>query len=144
MGYTIIIGEYKCEIRHEGTEGEYKRITAELVSLPNAPAYGSPTDYLNERYSSYSAWSGFNEFVGLPLSLTIPEHPGWRPITVEIQNAINLAHSKFKNKYPQAIAKMTEDGSNPEYNYQLARLEWLKFWVDWSLLNCKSPIICNS
>ncbi len=31
-----------------------------------------------------------------------------------------------------------------EENDYATRLEWLKYWVDWSLENCDKPVFCNT
>lgn len=137
MGYSITIGEY-----YTYKEDGRNWADAHTVTLPNAPAYNEPTDYTNERWPSYTAWSDFSDFVGLPLYKTIGKHPGWLSVTKKLKSEIDEAYSNFMVKYPNAIARMG-DKDKPE-NYQLARLTWLKFWVDWALENCKKPIIYNS
>lgn len=130
MSYTLQIGEYQPNIQ-DGIEmpGVIK------MELPNAPADGSPTDYTNERWPSYSAWHEFMVATGLhPLFnsrngqlMNKNNHPGYAIITKQHQRIIHVAYTKI-NSLP-----MEHRG----------RLEWLKFWVDWALDNCKKPVFVN-
>ena len=58
MGYTLKIGELDIEFDQDE---DYPAIflSAKLVSHPDAPAYGEPTDYENQRWPSYTSWSEF-------------------------------------------------------------------------------------
>ena len=51
MGYTIAIGELETVTESDG----YKHKYVKTVTLDNAPAYGEPTDHMNERWPSYSS-----------------------------------------------------------------------------------------
>jgi len=129
MGFTFKIGEltsYKeeNETYYDATE----------VTLDNAPADGSPTDHTNARWPSYTAWAEFTAATNLQLLFghkigeLIPEHPGYAILTKRHQVMINTAYAR-KNKIDE------------EHH---GRLEWLKFWVDWALANCKQPAFVNS
>lgn len=134
MGYSITIGE-----RYFYQDGDQKFTDAKDVTLENAPAYNEPTDFTNSRWPSYSAWADFSRFIGLPLYKTIGNHPGYVSVTEELKLEVDLCYEQLKQKYPNAIPGMGD--KEPECNYQLARLTWLKFWIDWTLQNCKYPII---
>ena len=149
MGYTIVIGEMETE-----NDLMYNtiQITAKLHRLENAPAFGEPTDCENQRWPSYTAWSDFCDFVGLrrlfyddDMGLFRP-HPGAAPLHVGIKKQIDKAYDDFMEKYPGTTPAFNHenDPDFPDEKYQLCRLEWLKFWVDWALENCKNPIITNS
>lgn len=60
MGYTLTIGEAEIEY-----DEDVARIRAQGMKLDDAPADGTPTDYTNSRWPSYSAWADFCRAVGL-------------------------------------------------------------------------------
>ena len=77
----------------------------------------------------------YNESYGL-----LSNHPGSVHLQESHKDIIDKAISDYKIKYPTAVAKM----ELPEENSHLARLEWLKYWFDWSLKNCKTPTFKNT
>jgi len=146
MGYTLKIGEAIIDF-----DLEFNTVSVNVkdVKLDNAPAFGEPTDYENERWPSYIAWGEFmrnsntefifkNEEDGL-----LREHPGVFPIKVEHQIEINNAYHVFKAKYPNAKAEFSGENT-PTEDGVLCRLEWLKFWIDWTMENCENPVFYNS
>lgn len=141
MGYSLIIGEHIVEQAED-----YTHQTAQVVSLPTAPAFGEPTDYTNQRWPSYTGWREFSEFCELlPLMFDrsdslIAEHPGYTVLTKEHKEEIDEAYKRFYDLYPNAVATFKSDKLVDHY---ACRLEWLKFWVDWALENCKNPVFMN-
>ncbi len=153
MGYTLRIGELKTSIDEDGLYS-YIRNEAKLVSLDNAPAFGEPTDYENSRWPSYTTWSKFCKFVNLEDLFYHKEygllrsHPGCVPLVKEHKEIIDDAYEKFYEAYPNCEPgfSQNEDDSDdwPDENAHGARLEWLKFWIDWALDgNCKNPVFYN-
>lgn len=122
MGFNITIGELE---RPKVRDGYY---SAKKVRLENAPADGVPTDYTNQRWPSYTAWGDFCEAIDINERLMINDHPGFMPVNFILQQAVDKAYAKIK--------------SLPEEHQP--RLEWLKFWVDWAMKNCKVPAIVNT
>lgn len=159
MGYSLTIGELKHEITDDKLETEIYSY-AEDVTLPNSPSYGEPTDYTNSRWPSYTSWGMAMEFVGLNDFMynkktgLLRDHPGCVPLVKEHKEIIDKAHIDFYKKYPNCKPGFSpklndrlgiyEDSEWPEENMWAVRLEWLKFWVDWSLENCKVPVFHNT
>lgn len=152
MGYSLTIGELKISIQGKGLQS-YLDYDAEEVSLDNGPAYGEPTDNTNSRWPSYTSWGDSMDFLGLRKfsNAVLAEHPGVVPLTQEHKKEIDEAYERFYAKYPNAKAGYSpnsdgfrEDENWPEENGYAVRLEWLKFWVDWALENCKVPVFANS
>lgn len=155
MGYNLTIGNACLEFQREDS---YLTISAERVDLPNAPAFGEPTDNSNMRWPSYTSWGNVMREIGLynlmdkeNENCLIPEHPGHCVLNAEIKKEIDIAYDAFYKKYPNCKAgyspKSTdfyEDPDWPSENSTAVRLEWLKFWVDWALENCVIPIFHNS
>lgn len=54
MGYNLTIGEAVLS-----WDEDYVCVDAQDVTLPNAPAFGDPTDHTNSRWPSYSVWADF-------------------------------------------------------------------------------------
>lgn len=158
MGYTLKIGQLVTTIEIEGLES-YIYNDVEGVKLDNAPAFNEPTDYTNARWPSYISWSEAMRFVGLYDLMfnretgLIRDHPGCVPLVKEHKEIIDKAYEDFYKKYLNAEAgyspKLKEDewAEDPDWpieNTWATRLEWLKYWVDWSLLNCTKPVFYNS
>lgn len=159
MGYTLTIGQLKTTIEGEGLD-TYVHHTVESVTLDEAPAFNEPTDYTNSRWPSYGAWHDAMRFVGLHEMMfneddgLLASHPGCVYLTKEHKAVIDKAHKDFYEKYPNCKAgfppkiseenKIYEDMEWPTENNHAVRLEWLKFWVDWALLNCTQPVFKNS
>ena len=159
MGYTLEIGELKTSIDYEGLESTIRN-SAKGVSLKDAPAFGELTDNSNSRWPSYTAWHNFARFADLEDFFysketgLLREHPGCFPLVKEHKEIIDKAYTNFYKKYPNAKAGYSskvnekegifEDKNWPEENAYAVRLEWLKFWVDWALINCKNPVFYNS
>ena len=157
MGYTLTIGQLEKFVNEDE---DYKYDTAEDVKLENAPAFGEPTDYTNSRWPSYTAWHNFTRFVELEDLFynkdtgLIRNHPGCVKLTQEHKKEIDQAYQNFYQKYPDCEPGYSpkvnvnngiyEDKSWPEEKTWAIRLEWLKFWVDWSLENCSDPVFYNS
>lgn len=149
MGYSIDIGQ-----RKKGTT------EVEPVTLPEAPAFNEPTDHTNSRWPSYTAWSNAMDFVGLSEVMfnkkdgLMRSHPGTFPIRKKHKKAIDKAYKEFYEKYPNCQAGYSpkidmangvyDDLTWPDENQWATRLEWLKFWVDWSLENCTKPVFANT
>ena len=144
MGYNITIGNAKP---HHDTEDGILSASWRVEDVKNdaAPAFGEPTDFTNSRWPSYTAWADtcralglhdlfFKEYEGL-----MAEHPGCKLLLpehlVQIEGALNVRKAKNGGK-----AAGFEDGQD----YDLARGEWLLYWVKWALDNCETPAIENT
>jgi hypothetical protein len=158
MGYDITIGQYK---RTSYTEDGIRRYLDGAIHARHetAPAFGEPTDYENQRWPSYGSWNKVLEAIGLKDLFRNPEtglmrkHPGCVKLTIEHKKAIDEAYANFYAKHPDCkpgySKKQTEDpfGVDPDWpkeNAYAVRLEWIKYWVDWALENCKQPVIVNT
>lgn len=158
MGYTLSIGQL-IKITDICENAVYQLYETEEVKLDSAPAFGEPTDYTNQRWPSYSSWASAMHFVGLYNFMLndktgiLKEHPGFVRLKSLHKKIIDRAYKKFYRKYPNAKAGYgdkenelfaEEDANFPKENRYAVRLEWLKFWVDWALLNCSEPVFQNS
>ena len=120
MAYSITIGEFKGE-----SDGFPQ---AETVEHENAPADGVPTDRTNQRWPSYSGWADFVDDTGLSglFAELMPGHPGFCKIERRHLDAINAVDTTALPKH------------------HAVRMVWLKYWMDWALVNCKNPVIINT
>lgn len=158
MGYTLRIGELKTNIECYGLETLIVN-SAEPVEDENAPAFGEPTDNTNSRWPSYTAWHDAMRFLGLyelmydKYTGLIRNHPGCVPLVKEHKEIIDKAYQEFYQKYPNCKAGYSpkineddgiyEDKEWPIENNYATRLEWIKYWFDWSLENCECPVFYN-
>lgn len=115
MGYTLRIGD--------NVNGKI-----EVVRHSEAPAFGEPTDYTNERWPSYTAWWGFVRACGLDAMFTslLDPHPGINALTPDHLRALEAVDMKRLDEWCQN------------------RLTWLLYWTRWALANCNKPAISNS
>lgn len=134
MGYTLRIGELSVEYVND--EGEPRiNLSALPIRRDDAPAFGEPTDYENQRWPSYSGWSEFAEDFGLyslffgvegPGSrgsqdrvrddALIANHPGCVPLTERHRREINDALARWKEKHPDArptFGRPPPEGTHP-------------------------------
>lgn len=169
MGYTITIGELTAEV-----SDEWVRLGARGVSLPDAPAFGEPTDHENQRWPSYTGWADFCRDAGIEelfygmgwsgperryaecsegFHREVPllrEHPGAFPITVKDADYVSAAKAAFMAANPGKVAGFPMDDygdiieGKEAYSATLARLEWLDFWMRWAVENCEKPVVANS
>lgn len=148
MGYTITIGQLEvCKSPDDGLDCSCLTFSAEGVNHENAPAFGEPTDYTNERWPSYTGWSDFLIDAGLyevffyDNGHLIGGHPGIRLVTREMKVRVDTALEAFQKENPGLEAKFVE---GTRAGGTLCRLTWLKYWIDWAIDNCETPVIANS
>lgn len=147
MGYHIAIGNAVPEFSKDYGE-LYACWVVKGTSNEDAPNF--PGDILtkngNIRMPSYSGWSDFCEKVGLHELFfdkhegLFQQHPGCIMITQEHYQTVADALEEYQKhaKRPPGF----DDFGN--YDYNLARLMWLEYWVNWALENCETPAIYNS
>lgn len=152
MGYSLTIGEAVLgKIGDDEWGAGYVYVTAEEVHHDDAPAFGEPTDYKNERWPSYSSWADFADFAGLTDILFDPTspgnirggHPGHFLITEKFKADVDAAMERYMKKYPDAVPTY-KDFENRRHDGELCRFVWLQYWTDWALENCKNPIFLNT
>jgi hypothetical protein len=101
------------------------------------------------------------EWNGVTRSPLIETHPGSTPVTKEHLEFVKSKLAEYKSRFPDHIAKFRppkpgakpifgneyreEDyDSNPIYDANLCRAEWLIYWLQWAIDNCKQPVFVNS
>jgi len=162
MGYTLVIGEkyidqnrVKDYIEEDFEEEEaiLRSVDAKLEKNDNAPSFGEPTDYENQRWPSYNSWYACISLSGLEDLFYFQKnlkggHPGFFTITENWLGKLNTKIKEFKNKYPNCQATYDEKhpcnhitlpykrtyGQIEDYpiNSILCRLEWLSFWCNYA------------
>ncbi len=130
MGYNLTIGE--AEFDEDG------RVCGAVdVHLDDAPAFGEPTDYTNQRWPSYTAWADFHNQLGISdlMRELMPSHPGYALISAaqvavieEKLEAYKIAHTWHEDEWEGIVNRAT----------------WMIFWMKWAIDNCKHPIFYNS
>jgi len=162
MGYNITIGNAIPEFSKE--DGElYACWVVEGACSNDAPTF--PNDLMtgntNSRSPSYTGWNDFCEESGLydlfyrKWEGLIYNHPGCVPITQEHYQEVYNALERRKNKAtkpPGFCCDSQWDKENKvwvtqdedKYDYILARLMWLEYWMKWALENCETPAIQNT
>lgn len=162
MWYTLKIWE--AEIFADKEES-YMCIEVKLEKHDNAPAFWEPTDFENQRWPWYCAWTDFCKFVWIHEMMFCKEK--WLIINHPWEEMLNNSHLKqvkeaiknLKEKYPKVKPVFTDidkwffnlkDFSEVEKDnlkiacWYLCRLVWLEYWIDNSLKNHKIPTFKNT
>lgn len=163
MGYSLTIGEAVIE-----TSDERIKIAAKGAHLPEAPAFGEPTDHTSARWPSYTAWHDFARAAGIHELFygqgwdrdlrgyrecsegfhreggMLAEHPGAALITKADADYVSAARAKFIADHPGVISGFADDAVEMDPRATLARLEWLDFWFRWAVENCANPVLENT
>lgn len=167
MSFDIYIGEAVINNLTDNYSNELD-VCFEVkgTSLPDAPNFRGDTMTRNgnSRHPGYSQWSDFLQGVGLydlffnKEDGLMRKHPGCFKLNEshlkEVKEALKSYKEKNPNKNPglcecESCAKKHHlfkgDGlpHDDSLDYPLARLEWLVFWMDWTLKNCTIPAIFN-
>lgn len=104
----------------------------------NAPADGVPTDYTNERWPSHYTWK--QSIIRLGLHDLMWGDGGLDANKTSYRTRIRKKHIKeFDKIYAEFQKKLPEIEINIELTCDIARLEWLKYWLHWAVENCKKP-----
>lgn len=147
MGYYIAIGNAVPEFSKE--DGYlYSGWRVEKTSNENAPTFigDEATGNRNIRMPSYTGWSEFCDKVGLydlffdQFEGLFRQHPGCVMITQEHYQTVADALEKYQ-KNARRPPGFDHFGN---YDYNLARLMWLEYWMKLALENCETPAIYNS
>ena len=147
MGYYIAIGNAVPEF---SKDDGYLHACWRVDETANEDAPNFPGDIMtknrNIRSPSYTGWSEFCEKVGLTELFfdrcegLFRNHPGCVMITQEDYQIVADALEEYK-KHAQRPPGYDDFGN---YDYNLARLMWLDYWMKWALENCETPAIYNS
>lgn len=154
MGYTFTVGNAVPEFSKDYFPELSARWVVEGATHLDAPT--APGDEMtgngNCRSPSYTVWSDFCRSTGLydlfydGRGHLHAGHPGCIGITAEFADAVSAALSAYRQKAtlpPGFEADWSYDGP-PNYDYHLARLIWLDWWVRWAIANCETPAIHNT
>lgn len=135
--------------------------------------HGDVAGKSNDRSPSYTAWADFCERSGLKDVFYEEDfqrsqvrgkkayemrggHPGAVPLTQYHLQRVRDAKRKWLKAHPGAkcpsstpcslTAEEKKAGKlcTCEVDWTLGRLDWLEFWMEWALKNCKKPIVFNS
>ena len=153
MGYTFTIGNAVPKFSKE--DFPYLGAGWEVEGMRHDDAPNFPGDEMtkngNSRSPSYSVWSDFCKQTGI-YSLFYDDrghllagHPGCIGIDQGFRAGIAEALAAYQAKAtpPPGFEAWNYDGP-ANFDYHLARLIWLDWWVDWALKNCETPAMENT
>lgn len=137
MAYSLRIGN-KTHFE-EPDDPEDNRWGVADVELPEAPLFDDDglTGRSNFRSPSNRGWHDFKRAVGLERlfnALMGGDPQSCVPLKSEHLNAVRDAIKNWKAAHPN-----TKPGFADGQDYQLARLLWLEWWMNWALNNCPEP-----
>ena len=156
MGYDIYIGQGEYD-------SETKLYSVHHLNLPEAPEAHNDTmsAHVNHRYLSYFGWFWWCDAVGLydlffGSGGLMAQHPGATKLTPQHAYIIHAALERYQSTHPNVVPgccgcstcdpyshNPTDPCHHPEYDYDLARLVWLDWWMKWSLQHCSNPMMAN-
>jgi hypothetical protein len=157
MGYSLTIGDKKPGRVKDGED------RVEPLSSTDCPDFVD-SEQESQRLPSYSGWRDFCDEVGLTdlfYKKVLKSHPGVYKLTKKDLDHCLAAKVLFLKKHPNAktitfdqfpasfknlgLSEREEQlDSISKENWTLNRLEWLCFWIDYALKNCKNPTLWNS
>lgn len=156
MGYTFIIGNAVLKSDKSQFPQLVSSWEVESIISPHAPAF--PNDccnFTNSRSPSYTAWKEFcqntnlYEFFYDERGFLEMGHPGVIGITKQDAEFVSAALKHYKRYKKTGLPPGFEDIDNicgdhpPNYDYDLARLIWLEWWMQWAACTCETPAIQN-
>lgn len=154
MGYDIKVGNAVPEHHKDDFPTLNARWVVEYETLEDAPVFkgDDATGNGNLRSPSYSVWREFctatglfdlfyEEYYGL-----LAEHPGCRGITQQDADQVTAALTRYKAKatLPPGFEDDSDYQGPPNFDYDLVRLMWLEFWMQWAVKNCETPAVQNT
>lgn len=169
MGYHLTIGN--AELEFDAAE---LRCAPTVVGFADIEAPVFPNDEMtgdtSERSPSYTAWHHFAALTGLTTLFfggtgwddergrykdcpegyhreegLIAQHPGVAVLCDGDLQEVRRALAEWKAKHPDTVPGFGNwDGGDSHYDYTLARLIWLEFWIAWALKNCERPAFGNT
>jgi hypothetical protein len=153
MGYNFIVGN--AVPKHSKDDFPELRASwqVEIVELPEAPSFPNDVaNHSNYRSPTYSAWANFCRNTGLyeffydECGHLHARHPGCIGITKEDADFVTAALNRYRAKatLPPGFEKGWDHQGPPNYDYDLARLIWLEWWMQWAVKYCETPAIENS
>lgn len=154
MGYTFKVGNAVPE--HHKDDFPYLSATWEVenATLDEAPSFvgDAMTGKSNMRSPSYGVWAEFCRDTGL-YEFFYDEsgnlhagHPGCVGITQEDADLVTAVLNRYRAKatLPPGFEADDRYSGPARYDYNLARLMWLEFWMQWAVRNCETPAIQNT
>lgn len=159
MSYDIYIGEATLDLGYVEV-GDEPTVSVIEAHCSDAPTFAGDdmTGDGNSRHPSYTGWDDFVRDVGLHDLFfdknrgLMREHPGTFLLGDIHAQEIKEALDEYRERHRGAVAGFTRNMTNwhsgapedrPGVNPQLARLEWLAYWVQWAVDNCRFPVIHN-
>jgi hypothetical protein len=154
MGYDIKVGNAVPEHHKDDFPTLSARWVVEHKTLEEAPSFEGDemTGQSNMRSPSYGTWTDFCRATGLYDMFYeeyygfLANHPGCRGITQHDADEVTAALVQYraKAKLPPGFEKDYGYSGPPNFDYNLARLIWLEFWMQWAVKNCETPAIQNT
>jgi hypothetical protein len=154
MGYTFRVGNAVPSHNKDDFPYLSARWEVEGATSDEAPVFEGDemTGNTNERSPSYTVWSDFCKATGLyeffydERGHLHASHPGCVGITKEDANFVTAALNRYRAKstLPPGFEKEWDYAGPANFDYNLARLMWLEYWMQWAVNNCETPAIQNT
>jgi len=157
MSYTIIVGNAVPKQEKSFLPRLVSFWEVENLYLDYAPAF--PNDccnHKNSRSPSYTGWHDFcintnlYEFFYNERGHLRMGHPGCWGISKKDADIVTVALENYKRNNKTGLPPGFEDENDvikdkniKNYDYNLARLIWLEWWMQWAVKNCETPAIQN-
>lgn len=151
MGYWFYIGEAEVSVDMEEREADMR---VKEIELPESHK-NSNDDHSNSIGPSYSTWADFCRQTGLLAVFYAGSHPDYpkewiRPdgesgygIITSHPGIVALTQNHLKEFQSAQKRYGGTPGDRSDDDYTGKRLDYLVWWTDWALNNCKYPSFYN-
>lgn len=156
MGYTIKIGNATPYHHKEHFPTLSAGWEVETIFIHDAPIFpNDPAENSNTRWPAYTVWSdfcintGLHDFFYDETGCLRGGHPGCIGITQYAVDLVSAALDRYREKailppgFEPIDSFFDEFDMASNYDYDLARLIWLDWWMKWAIKNCETPAIQN-
>jgi len=153
MGFNLGIGEFSYCVEYDE---RYVSVSCESHSAKGAPLDPTGTDGSrgNWNYPSYTQWRDFSRKVGLEALFYaqttrgpdrfVGESGGWHDGLLSLHPGAQPLTADHLAAFRHARERWTPAPGDDGVCWVLRRLDWLCFWTEWALKNCKHPTFANS
>jgi hypothetical protein len=159
IGQAVLFSEWPKDGDGEEPRAEWQ---VDGMTHPEAPNKPDMTGQGNGCHPGYGQWAEAMREVGL-YDLWFKEyegflspHPGIKRLTRAHLGAVQIARATYKAAHPNERPGCCECAEcqkferkpdppphDPTLNFNMLRLDWMEFWMRWTLENCKRPAVYN-
>ncbi len=162
MSVTVKIGQLKVESIIDGIDSyiDFEPDTIiQILGIPEFVERSRSTKIFGDEgfHNEYRVTSapfygqlertGLNKLMvegGVDYEPLLPLNKSCVELTEEHKTAFDKIYKSYYKKFPHAVAAHKVGQTKADENSDAIFLEWLKYWMEYALKNCETPVIYNS